>query len=301
MAMVLTEGIELLPTQSASERAADSESESPAEAKPAKRQRSPQPDSDRGATRRVRLKIRRQDAPDKPETRRWELFEVDCHPGMTVIGALQQIQKNPVTAAGVEVAPVAWDCGCLEEACGSCTMLINGRVRQACSARLDEVAPKRRTVVLKPLSKFPLVRDLMVDRSRLFEAKKRIRAWLEIDGTQPCGPAPPQSQSNQQLRYALSRCISCGCCLEACPQYGEHSDFVGAAALNQVRLAATHPAGALQKSERIEAIRAPGGIIDCGKAQNCVEVCPTGIPLVDSIQQLGREATRRMLFDWLLG
>jgi len=37
------------------------------------------------------------------------------------------------------VAPVAWECNCLEEVCGACTMLINGRVRQSCSALVDRL------------------------------------------------------------------------------------------------------------------------------------------------------------------
>jgi succinate dehydrogenase / fumarate reductase iron-sulfur subunit len=249
----------------------------------------------------VRLKIRRQDAPDKPETRRWETFEVEYLPRMNVISALQQIQKHPVTVAGVEVAPVVWDCSCLEEVCGACSMLINGRVRQACSALVDVISPKGKPIVLEPLRKFPLVRDLMVDRSRLFESLKRIRAWIEIDGTHPQGPGPRQSQEQQEELYPLSRCMSCGCCLEACPQYGPHSDFVGAAVISQVRLFNAHPTGALQKSERLEAIMGPGGIADCGKAQNCVEVCPLGIPLVDSIQTVAGETSRRFILSWLLG
>jgi succinate dehydrogenase / fumarate reductase iron-sulfur subunit len=249
----------------------------------------------------VRLRIRRQDAPDKPETRRWETFEVDYLPQMNVISALQQVQKHPVTVAGVEVAPVVWDCSCLEEVCGACSMLINGRVRQACSALVDVISPKGKPIVLEPLRKFPLVRDLMVDRSRLFESLKRIKAWIEIDGTHPQGPGPRQSQEQQEELYPLSRCMSCGCCLEACPQYGPHSDFVGAAVISQVRLFNAHPTGALQKTERLEAIMGPGGIADCGKAQNCVEVCPLGIPLVDSIQAVAGETSRRFVLSWLLG
>jgi succinate dehydrogenase / fumarate reductase iron-sulfur subunit len=260
-----------------------------------------EPAEQQAGTRTVRLKIRRQDSPDHPETRRWEVFEVPYLPQMNVISALQQIQKNPVTVAGLQVAPVAWDCSCLEAVCGACSMLINGRVRQACSALVDTISPKGKTIVLEPLRKFPLVRDLVVDRSRLFEALKQVHAWIEIDGTHPLGPGPRQSQEAQQQLYALSRCMSCGCCLEACPQYGPHSDFIGAAALNQVRLCNAHPTGVLQSSRRLEAVMGPGGIAGCGKAQNCVEVCPLGIPLVDSIQQVARATTKRMIFDWLLG
>ena len=251
--------------------------------------------------RKVRLKIRRQDAADKPDSRRWEEFEVDYLPRMNVISALMQIQKNPVTVDGREVAPVVWESSCLEEVCGACTMVINGRVRQSCSALVDVIAPKGETIVLEPMRKFPLVRDLVVDRSRMFESLKRVKAWVEIDGTHALGPGPRQSQEQQEAIYPLSRCMTCGCCLEACPQYGEQSEFVGAAALNQVRLFNSHPTGKLQKTQRLEAVMGPGGVADCGKAQNCVEVCPVKIPLVDSIQHVARDTSKRLLFGWLLG
>src|SRR5215475_6563857 len=112
--------------------------------------------------RKVRLKIKRQDGGDKPETKRWEEFELDWHPQMNVISALMEIQKNPKTVSGEKVAPVVWESVCLEEVCGSCTMVINGRVRQSCTALIDQIAPNGETVTLEPMTIFPLVRDLLV-------------------------------------------------------------------------------------------------------------------------------------------
>jgi succinate dehydrogenase / fumarate reductase iron-sulfur subunit len=252
------------------------------------------------AQRSIRLKVRRQDAHDLPDTRRWEEFVVPYQPHMNVISALMEIQKNPVTADGKKVAPVVWESACLEEVCGSCTMVINGHVRQSCSALIDKLAPSGETIVLEPMSKFPLVRDLVVDRQRMFDDMKRVKAWVHIDGTHELGPGPRESAESQEERYPLSRCMTCGCCLEACPQYGPGLEFVGAFALNLVRLYNMHPSGAMQKNERLDAVMGDGGIADCGKAQNCVEVCPKEIPLVDSIAVVARETTKRMLFGWLL-
>ena len=250
--------------------------------------------------RLVHLRIQRQDAPEKRETRRWEEFRVPYLPQMNVISALQQIQKDPRTTSGQLVAPVVWEAVCLEEVCGSCTMVINGRVRQACSTLIDKVAPGGEAITIQPMSKFPLVRDLLVDRSRMFNDLKRVHAWVELDGTHELGPGPRESQEAQQERYPLSRCMTCGCCLEACPQYNDSSDFIGAAAINQVRLFNLHPSGKMQKNVRLESLMTEGGIADCGKAQNCVEVCPKEIPLVDSIASVARDTTKRLLFGWLL-
>lgn len=252
------------------------------------------------ADRKVRLKILRQDGPSKPETRRWEEFEVSWQPQMNVISALMEIQKNPVTVDGKKVAPVVWESVCLEEVCGACTMVINGRVRQSCTALVDHIAPGGETITLQPMTKFPLVRDLVVDRSRMFNDLKRVKAWINLDGSHELGPGPRQSQENQEEAYPLSRCMTCGCCLEACPQVNDSSTFIGPAAINQVRLFNLHPSGKMHSGERLDAVMGDGGVNDCGKAQNCVEVCPKEIPLVDSIAQVSRQTTKRMLFGWLL-
>jgi succinate dehydrogenase / fumarate reductase iron-sulfur subunit len=250
--------------------------------------------------RTIRLKVRRHDAPDQPETRRWEEFSVPWHPQMNVISALMHIQRHPVTADGKTVAPIVWEMSCLEEVCGACTMIVNGRVRQSCTALVDQIAPEGQVITLEPMTKFPLVRDLAVDRSRMFEDLKRVKAWVDLDGSHELGPGPRQSQENQEEAYPLSRCMTCGCCLEACPQVNSRSNFVGPAAINQVRLFNLHPSGKMHAAERLEALMDEGGIDGCGKAQNCVEVCPKEIPLVDSIAQVSRQTTKHMLFGWLL-
>ncbi|HEY4119680.1 MAG TPA: succinate dehydrogenase iron-sulfur subunit [Byssovorax sp.] len=264
----------------------------------------PKPKQERPAAphagRVVHLRIKRQDARDKPETRRWEEFKVPYLPQMNVNSALQQIQKYPRTTSGEEVAPVVWEAACLEEVCGSCTMIINGRVRQACSALIDDIAPNGETITIEPMSKFPCDRDLVVDRSSMFESLKKVHAWIDLDGTHELGPGPRESPEHQQERYPLSRCMTCGCCVEACPQFNDSSAFIGPAAINQVRLFNLHPSGAMHKNVRLESMMGEGGVADCGKAQNCVEVCPKEIPLVDSISVVARDTTKRLLFGWLL-
>lgn len=238
---------------------------------------------------RVTIRIKRQDGPDKPA--RWEDFAVPRRPNMNIISALQYIAANPVTADGRDTTVPVWDSGCLEEVCGACTMLINGKVRQSCSALVDKLSPNGEPVTLEPMTKFALVRDLWVDRSRLFEDLKRVKAWVPIDGTYDLGPGPAMSQKLQETRYPLSRCISCGCCLEACPQYTPTNHFVGAAVISQVRLFNDHPTGAALKEERLKVMMEEGGVHECGKAGNCVQVCPKEIPLLESIAAVQRQAT----------
>lgn len=249
------------------------------------------------AGRTIRLRVKRCEGPGKPS--RWETFAVKAEPGANVISCLQQVAANPVTVEGTRTTPVVWDSGCLEEVCGACTMVINGKVRQSCSCLIDDYAPgDGDEMTLEPMSKFPVIRDLWVDRSRLFHNLKRVKAWVPIDGTYYLGSGPREKPAEQEVRYKLSECMSCGCCLEACPQFNLESDearwdeaFLGAHAISQVRLFNMHETGKGLASERLDVLAGPGGVTDCGNAQNCVKVCPKNIPLTESIAAMGRAVT----------
>ncbi len=237
----------------------------------------------------VPVKIKRQESPDaKPH---WEEFHVLYRPYLNVTICLQEIRKNPKTFDGRPTTPVAWESDCLEEVCGICTMVINGKVRQSCSALVDQLDWP---ISLEPMRKFSVVRDLVVDRSILFETLKRIKAWVQIDGTHALGPGPRISQEEQEENYVLSRCFSCGCCLDVCPQVNDRSDFIGAMAINQVKLFNSHPLGKMNAKDRLRSLMAPGGIEDCGNSQNCVKACPKEIPLVTSIAEVNLEMTQSL-------
>jgi succinate dehydrogenase iron-sulfur subunit len=240
----------------------------------------------------VVLKIKRQDTPNsKPY---WDDFELPYKPGRNVISALMEIAANPVTRDGKKSTPITYDSNCLEEVCGSCAMLINGKARMACSALLDKL---EQPIRLEPFSKFPVVRDLATDRSVLFENLKVVKAWVPVDGSYDLGSGPRVSPEEQEQMYPLSRCISCCCCMEACPQFNDDTGFVGAATISQVRLFNSHPTGHVLKRERLTALMGDGGIQECGYAQNCVEVCPKDIPLTTSIAEVGGDVMKQAVGD----
>jgi len=177
--------------------------------------------------------------------------------------------------------------------------LINGKASMACSALVDKLTGpnKDQTITLAPLSKFPVVRDLAVDRSVLFENLKKVKAWVPIDGSYDLGAGPRQAPQIQEQRYPLSNCISCTICMEVCPQFNDSTNFVGAATIAQVKLFNMDPAGAVLKEERLRALAGDGGIQECGYAQNCVEVCPKDIPLTRSISEVGGEVMKQAIGD----
>ena len=151
---------------------------------------------------------------------------------------------------------------------------------------------------------------------------ERVRAWIPVDGYHDAGPGPAQSPEDQEEAYPLSKCMTCGCCMEACPQYvkvetprypGEADadyesradaefdrEFLGPSVISQAVLFNTHPTGKMSARERLEALMGPGGITDCGNAQNCVKVCPKEIPLTRSIAKAGRATTLHSIKSWLM-
>ena len=247
----------------------------------------------RTQTRTIKVQIKRQASPDSPA--RTEHFEIPYRPNMNITSLLGEIAAAPLTADGAETTAIAYDANCLEEICGSCAMLINGKARMACSSLVDKLD---QPITLAPLSKFPVVRDLAVDRSVLFQNLKAVKAWVPIDGTYDLGAAPRQFPQIQEQRYPLSNCISCTICMEVCPQFNESTNFVGAATIAQVKLFNMDPAGKVLKEERLRALAGDGGVQECGMAQNCVAACPKQLPLIEAISDVARDVVIQQVKDF---
>jgi succinate dehydrogenase / fumarate reductase iron-sulfur subunit len=229
-------------------------------------------------TRTIDLRIRRQDEPGGKGF--WEDFHIESEAGGTVADLLRFIEANPKTVSGRLTSPVVWESGCGDGRCGSCAMIINGKPLLACRARLADFPPA--PIILEPLSKFPVVRDLWVDRSAVFDSLKRAEVWLE--SSEKFSPVPNYSD------YA--RCIHCGICLEACPNFNSVSQFIGPAA---IALSASYQEQMPDSPDtrRLQvALMKPGGITGCGSAMNCVKLCPMEIPLTTAIAVTNRRVNK---------
>lgn len=242
-------------------------------------------------TKQVHFVIERQNGPDsKPYT---EEFLVPYRQGLNIVAALMEIQKHPVTKDGKKTTPVVWECNCLEKVCGACMMVINGRARQACATLVDQLT---QPIYLAPARTFPVIRDLKIDRSVMFESLKRIQGWINIDASWDIGVGSPrQNPYTATTAYEIAHCMTCGCCLEACPNVGPQSDFIGAAPTVQAYLFNINPLGKFDKEKRLNALMEKGGITSCGNSQNCVEVCPKNIKLTTYLAQLNRDVNKQAL------
>ena len=220
----------------------------------------------------IRLSVKRQDTPTSSPY--WEDYEIPYQPRQNVVSVLMEMAKDPKTREGKPTSPVVYDRACLEEVCGSCAMRINGVSRMACTALIDSL---EQPIRLEPMAKFPVQRDLAVDRQVMFESLKRVKAWIPIDGTYDLGPGPRMPEAERQLAYEYSKCITCGNCLDVCPQVNDRSNFIGAAAIAQARLFNSHPTGG---DERRRASRGSDGRGRHRRLRQRAELRP-GVPEVD--------------------
>lgn len=203
------------------------------------------------------------------EKARWQRFSYEpASEAETVATALTRLnEREPLRdEEGLEVPPIRWDCSCLQKKCGACAMVVNGRPRLACEALLTDYPKGLR---LEPLRKFPVVAELVVDRSVLFENLEKLRLWLEAE--------PVGTDATVETAYEASRCLQCGCCLEVCPNFAPGGPFAGmAAAVPMTRLLVQLPS-----SERKELAALYRGHIyeGCGKSLACRDICPAGIDI----------------------
>ena len=120
------------------------------------------------------VKIKRQSSPAAAPY--WQSFSYNGPMHVTVSAVLDAINytDDMSDTEGKPATRVRWECSCLQSVCGGCAMVINGVPALACNTFVDEVA--KDDLVLEPLSKFPVVADLMVDRSIIYENLNQAKA-----------------------------------------------------------------------------------------------------------------------------
>ncbi len=234
---------------------------------------------------RIVLDVLRRAGADQPPYRQRFLYEYD-DPAATVATALNDLNgRDELTdEQGAPAEPIAWSNSCLQRRCGACAMRINGTPALACDTRLKKLG---RVARLEPLLKFPVVRDLRVDREIMREGLRRAGAFLEREA----GPGASGDDS-----YDASRCLRCGLCLEVCPNFAPGGRFLGAAGL----AALTRLIHAAQGDERkrLSALYKRHVYAGCGKSLACRDICPAGLPLDAMLSRSNAAAVwRRALKD----
>ena len=213
----------------------------------------------------------------------WEEFIYDGTPDISVAGMLDTLhyKDDIVNAAGESVPRIAWECSCLQGMCGSCAMVINRKPALACETFVRDLGD---VIEIRPLSKFHVINDLVVDRGIIHENACRVNAYIkEHKASDP---------SEFEHQYSAAKCLKCGLCLEICPNYSRGERFFGALFANDCYLIATR-SGELDDAIREDYDRhfAAG----CSKSLACVDICPMKIPTLSSMAKLNRRKREKAL------
>ena len=211
------------------------------------------------------LDILRRDGREKTPCRQSFRYET-ADETATVATALTALGDTPDLrdTAGRPAGPIRWECSCLQKKCGACAMVIDGVPRLACDVKLRDCGT---TIRLEPLKKFPVIADLIVDRSVMQDNLKALRLWMK--------DRADMKDRAMDVAYDASRCLQCGCCLEVCPNFYAGGSFTGmASAIPFSRLLAELPASQQKEAARLYVRRFYGG---CGKSLACRNICPAGI------------------------
>jgi len=162
---------------------------------------------------------------------------------------------------------------CREGVCGSDAMNVNGKNRLACITKLSELAEP---VVIRPLTSFPIIRDLIVDMTDFFAQYHSVKPYVIDDQPMP-EKERLQSPAQREELDGLYECILCACCSSACPSFWWNPDkFVGPAGLLQAyRFIADSRDTAT--NERLDNLEDPYRLFRCHTIMNCVDVCPKGL------------------------
>jgi succinate dehydrogenase / fumarate reductase iron-sulfur subunit len=177
---------------------------------------------------------------------------------------------------------------CAHGICGSDAMRINGRNRLACKELMLDYGNK---ITIEPLLGFQVVKDLVVDMTRFFNAYKSVSPFLIADEA-PTNRERLQSPEDRDRFEDTTKCILCAACTTACPITWTTDQFVGPAAIVNAHrfIFDSRDQGA---GIRLKVLNERSGVWRCRTIFNCTEACPRDIEITKAIE----EVKRALLFD----
>ena len=228
---------------------------------------------------RLTLQVWRQSGPEAPGG--FETYQVDDATEEMSFPELLDLLNEQLVGEGRE--PVAFESDCREGICGACGLMIDGQAHgpqrgtATCQLHLRRFNDGD-TVVVEPFrsSGFPIVKDLVVDRSafdRIIEAGGFITA--------PTGSAPdanliavPKQDADRAMDAAA--CIGCGACVAACPN-GAGQLFTAAKLAHLNTLPQGQPERGKRTIAMVETMEEYFG--SCTNHRECSAACPKEISI----------------------
>ena len=241
-----------------------------------------------GENLNLKLKIWRQKAPNAVGN--FVEYSVSVSPDASILEMLDELNNN-LELKGEE--PITFESDCREGICGTCGLVINGEphgpVPKVATCQLHMRHFKNnQTIYIEPFraKAFPVIKDLMVDRSG-FDRIMEAGGFISVNtGGVPDANAIPIHKGVAATAMDAAECIGCGACVAACKNASAML-FVSA----KVSQYAVLPQGQPERYDRVEAMISKMDELGFGSCTNtyaCEAECPKGIS-VTNIARLNRE------------
>ncbi|MHB8110763.1 MAG: succinate dehydrogenase/fumarate reductase iron-sulfur subunit [Syntrophorhabdaceae bacterium] len=216
------------------------------------------------------FKILRTDAKtaDKP---RFQTYRVRVIPGLTILGVLNRI-RDEIDGT------LSFRSSCRSAVCGSCAMVINGRIDLAC--RTQAASFDSNTIILEPLPNMEIIKDLVVNMTPFWTMYEKIKPWL-IRNNYPEKEIGQTEEQRGRIDQFVN-CILCACCYGSCPVISRDPEYLGPAAMAKLERFVLD-----SRDERPEhdlaLIDTEHGVWGCDTVLRCIEACPKDVRPTDAI------------------
>lgn len=208
---------------------------------------------------------------------RYDEFDIEVSKGMTIMDCLNELKSHCDSS-------IAHREGCRNGICGICTMNVNGKPMLACKVKAVDVINENNEIILEPLDRMPIIRDLVSDMGPFFEDNLKMKPWLEERKDVPGLEHLVPQEMNDKIGSSAD-CIMCGACHSACLVLDSEKRFVGPASLVTAKRYLEDSRDALKK-ERMKMYNDTHSAWDCTHCLYCNEVCPIGIKPLSCISDV---------------
>jgi succinate dehydrogenase / fumarate reductase iron-sulfur subunit len=226
--------------------------------------------------------------PEKDKKPYLQSFQLEYTRDTTLLDALHEIKSH-------QDGSLTYRRSCRHAICGSCAMNINGKNMLACNSPLFHHLNRKKVVTFKPLPYLPVIKDLVVDRTRFWEQYMRVKPWLINSSTVPEKEYRISPNEVAALQSAET-CIMCGACFSACPVVATSDTYIGPHALLKSFLRVLDPRDE-GSHERLDEVATHEGVFRCHTVFNCIDACPKGLDPTKAIETLRTLAAKRLVFE----
>ncbi len=230
----------------------------------------------------VKLKVRRFDPDAGAPGEDFSRYEMDVPEFYSVLDCLIKVREE------ID-GTLALRCSCRSAICGSCAMRINGQAGLACNTKASEAGRNGGEIVVEPAGNMPVIKDLITDFEQFWNKVRDVDPYLRPESAPPPGQEYEVPNEDMLRLAGVMSCIMCGACVSDCTVLEVDSNFLGPAALAKAYRFVGDPRDDADGA-RLSKLNGDGGMWDCTRCMQCVEVCPKDVDPMGRIMLL-REAS----------